>query len=405
MAAQCIMTVTEENADIVNLIEKNRFQGIVLDTTAHNSLRLVSIGILLNCLESGEPNVDLYFSIIQEALSADVSEIIAKAIKSAGLITQNEQDSMEEQDLKKSLDKNNTVLETQITHLSYLQLTLEILSMLFYESGEWEEENDMDMDPMDPMDMNQINRYAQQFLTLGLLKPLIGMLSLQVECEENQIIKPFSYEWDIVKIRICGALNNLFCCFDKETLPQTPEYFVTVWNDLIACNYESMVLDLKTDFMDNLWSLVRLMDISWISNSNPSVQFIQEIMQLFQSSTIGESPRLACIGVLGFLAQAQGNISLNLKIGAFLMSVLFESSCIQEKTQVLNELFDIYADASFDYNLPVFVEQGFLDKLLEFSHHYENQISSIKNNPLEYGRAEEAFMNLNEFIKYKRQEL
>ena len=81
---------------------------------------------------------------------------------------------------------------------------------------------------------------------------------------------------------------------------------------------------------------------------------------------------------------------------------------MEEKTQALNELFDIYADASFDYTMPVFVHHGFLMKLQHICDDFENQMSmmdTMESESESYSRAEEAFMNLKEFIKYKQQEL
>jgi len=90
--------------------------------------------------------------------------------------------------------------------------------------------------------------------------------------------------------------------------------------------------------------------------------------------------------------------------------------------EALNAIFDIYADTEYQYDSPVFVEMQFL-KHLEAAvpgvrtmvamtrialncHTDASQVKRIdrKKFPELRGRADEALMNLNRFIPYKKKE-
>ena len=317
VAAQCIMTVCEDNPDIIQGINKAQFEQIISDSKANNVLRLLAIGILFN-VGSREPNPS-YLKIIQDVLSMNVSEIILKAQKSASLMCEKDelpkQDiSKEEMELKKSLDKNYTVLDSQLSHLTHLQLALEILSMLFYDLNEGKDKNDMDTDSEDSI-MNEINPYAQEFLRMDLLKSMLDMLSIDIQIKDQENMTPFMEEFTILKMRICGALNNLFCCLVKEQENNSNvQVLILIWRQVMSCmSLKSMERELQCDFIEMVWSLVRIMGISWISLTEiPScMEFVDEIIQLFHSSSQNDLVRLSCIGVLGFFAQSQGMIPLN----------------------------------------------------------------------------------------------
>lgn len=74
--------------------------------------------------------------------------------------------------------------------------------------------------------------------------------------------------------------------------------------------------------------------------------------------------------------------------------------------EALNAIYDIYADAEFDYDLPVYVQGNFnqeLKGLVKMVKFLVRNIDRRKDKDLR-NRADEAAMNLVEFVKYKEKE-
>lgn len=78
--------------------------------------------------------------------------------------------------------------------------------------------------------------------------------------------------------------------------------------------------------------------------------------------------RVKSIGTLGVIARKQGAVDTNKVIGQFLLGVLQELppkgvTTPDSAIEALNAIYDIYADADFDYDEPVFIKGGFLSAL------------------------------------------
>lgn len=74
------------------------------------------------------------------------------------------------------------------------------------------------------------------------------------------------------------------------------------------------------------------------------------------------------------------------------------------KTEILNALFDIYADATFDYDTPVFIQGSYLSELKRALPLYKTSVNDMKKQTIEFERADETLLNLIEFISYKESE-
>lgn len=75
-------------------------------------------------------------------------------------------------------------------------------------------------------------------------------------------------------------------------------------------------------------------------------------------------------------------------------------------TEMLNAIFDVYGDYVYDYDLPVFVNGGYLSALKQVVPQFRNAAKHTdkrKNRDLRL-RADEALGNLNAFIRYKQTE-
>jgi hypothetical protein len=115
-----------------------------------------------------------------------------------------------------------------------------------------------------------------------------------------------------------------------------------------------------------------------------------------------------CIGVLGTLARSPAPIELNRDIGVFLLTVLSGPSDTPpaEIVEALNQLFDIYADRSYAFDEPVFWGNNFLQRLEEVQYKVKRMAKDIDKRyfPELRVRADEAVLNLDRFLAYKRKE-
>ncbi|CAO3653544.1 unnamed protein product [Mucor hiemalis] len=121
-----------------------------------------------------------------------------------------------------------------------------------------------------------------------------------------------------------------------------------------------------------------------------------------------ESMRIKIVGALGPIAIRQGDVFTNKNIGVFIMTLLNDKTTKPSVVvEALNFIYDVYSDAEFDYDSPVFVQGGFLNNLKQLFSSVRSMVKSIdrrKNFDLRM-RGDEALDNLNAFIKYKKNEL
>ncbi|CEP07957.1 hypothetical protein [Parasitella parasitica] len=118
-----------------------------------------------------------------------------------------------------------------------------------------------------------------------------------------------------------------------------------------------------------------------------------------------ETMSVKIVGCLGPIAMRLGDVETNKTIGMFIMKIL-ESKTTKASVMVeaLNFMFDVYSDCAFDYDFPVFVQGGFLNRMKQIVPRVSSMVKSIdrrKDFDLRM-RADEAYENLNAFIKYKR---
>jgi len=82
------------------------------------------------------------------------------------------------------------------------------------------------------------------------------------------------------------------------------------------------------------------------------------------------------------------------------------STTTDAATEILNAIFDVYGDCAFDYDLPVFVNGGYLSALKSVLPTYKNVVKATDKRKFRdlRLRADEALGNLNAFIRYKTDE-
>ncbi|KAG0208513.1 hypothetical protein BGX28_000567 [Mortierella sp. GBA30] len=150
-----------------------------------------------------------------------------------------------------------------------------------------------------------------------------------------------------------------------------------------------------------LWTLARGLDAMV-----PLTEFHIPALMGAYASTSSDSMRVKAIGCLGVIARRQGSIDTNKVIGEFLINLLKNNPSTEACVEALNAIYDIYADAEFDYDMPVYVQGNFnqeLKGMVKMVKFMVRNIDRRKDRDLR-NRADEAAMNLVEFVKYKEKE-
>lgn len=123
---------------------------------------------------------------------------------------------------------------------------------------------------------------------------------------------------------------------------------------------------------------------------------------------------LSAVGFLGSVAQVIGNTETTKEISEFLLaqSSFFlennnkEPRAMEIAMECLNLIYDIFGDAEFEYDLPVFVEGNYVERLTQMEPLVRacyKQIDKKRNVELKL-KAEEVWTNLGRFVEYKKSE-
>ncbi|KAK2675796.1 Armadillo-like helical [Fusarium oxysporum f. sp. vasinfectum] len=162
----------------------------------------------------------------------------------------------------------------------------------------------------------------------------------------------------------------------------------------LATHVTSLAWGPNTPFADEHCRFIALYQAT---KGSPAAQNLEDP---FQSLSV------KCIGVLGQLALDPAPIDRNHDIGTFLITLLasLPETPTADAVEALNQVFDIYADESYSYDKEVFWNNNFLKHLDETVPKVRTMIKSIDkraNSELRL-RADEAVLNLNRFLTYKR---
>ena len=113
-----------------------------------------------------------------------------------------------------------------------------------------------------------------------------------------------------------------------------------------------------------------------------------------------------CIGVLGQLALEPAPLGRNRDVGTFLITLLagLPATPPADAVEALNQVFDVYADEGYSYDKDVFWKDNFVKHLEEVLPKARAMVKTIDKRA--HGelrlRADEAVINLNRFLAYKR---
>lgn len=202
-----------------------------------------------------------------------------------------------------------------------------------------------------------------------------------------------------------SALNNLFWLFNK--IGFRIENSKEVFNKIL--NLKDVEIEDKINIFGILWALI---DDDIEIEENIIDEIITEFEKISNEVEIENELKdqylTRLVGFLGSLAKRQGNIQRNAKISKFLLNLLDSLPKISTilVIEILDIFYEIFCDGEFDYDLPVFVDGDYLNKLQELKPAIKTSIKLIdKNkNKILKERGDEVFNNLSRFIEYKKSE-
>ncbi|CAG8550386.1 25392_t:CDS:10 [Dentiscutata erythropus] len=419
-------------------------------------IKVLCCGILSNLysvvdlpISKSEPIMNLnnyLMPVLISCLALDINKAADEAIENVSEID-NAQCPETTKDLPKytiPIAENN--LNKINVQLMTLQLALEILSKIFLEcfskdgdddgwQDESQEDNDINvkedsimediiiMGVNQPDEQSKIHPILNNFATI-ILPKLFSLaypthLSFPEQLGPNVLPMPsvapeITSSLATVHLRAIECINNFLLVMvdnveDKWWFTQHREDAKQAWTLLFELGsqvtgkgigepgQESRVKILDA-LIGCLWTLARGLD----GNAPVTGDQIRSLICCYESG-VYDTMRVKTIGTLGMIARRQNAIDDNKLIGTFLFNILSllknDSTSPECVVEVLNSIYDVYADKDFDYDEPVFVQGGYLPLL-------ENTAKSIDkrtSRDLRF-RADEAHENLIAFIKYKRDE-
>ncbi|EEU40863.1 uncharacterized protein NECHADRAFT_103429 [Fusarium vanettenii 77-13-4] len=188
-----------------------------------------------------------------------------------------------------------------------------------------------------------------------------------------------------------------------------------LWTGVVAPILATDTADvgLATHVTGLAWAVARSL------RGRPSTPFADEhrrfiaLYQATKGSPAAQDPEdpfqalsVKCIGVLGQLALEPAPLGRNRDVGTFLITLLagLPATPAADAVEALNQVFDIYADEGYSYDKDVFWKDNFvkhLDEVLPKARAMVKTIDKRANGELRL-RADEAVLNLNRFLAYKR---
>ncbi|KAK9701950.1 hypothetical protein K7432_011483 [Basidiobolus ranarum] len=460
-AAQALNALTDDNKEAFKFFghhhEYISLLGKMVTTVPSEDriqLSILAAGVLINLrpmiADPTDDSTDIIKAIgplLISCLKYDIQGAAKEAVELADVIKTREQ-AQDFNQLSKDQSTEEERLATVDQRLTTLQFCLELLANLsaedIPEEEQWEDANGEgdDDDAMSdssivdiPADiiMEEHEEEAQAFqesdnsLFSAALPYLIPLgtptpISFPPQSPDEKFLSPTTTNaLSVLHLRALSCFNNFLITMsensNKSWFKQHQEDVDRCWNwlfEVANTTAGSGVIvgqgqDSRASVMEAvvgcLWTLSR--------GAEAAVPVTDaQIAALIQSyhSTVVDSMRVKCIGLLGVLAQRRpGFIESNKVIGSFMIGLIQDipKTSVEVVVEVLNAIYDIYADISYDYDRPVFVEGNFLNALKKSTGELRKIVKVVdrRKQKLLRQRADEAYLNLNAFIKYKESEL
>ncbi|EDO15596.1 hypothetical protein Kpol_483p15 [Vanderwaltozyma polyspora DSM 70294] len=224
--------------------------------------------------------------------------------------------------------------------------------------------------------------------------------------------------------RILIAWNNLLWLyitlgvdlFESEKSSTELVQFISGLTDIQASD-----LGIKMGRYSVIWALLKTVSLhedqlkylQFLQLSN-NLSFVNAVIEDYNNAAkIMDSEdhlelRQRCCDVLSAYATFQGQVSINQAIGKFFLSQLISPKTPQSLlVDISNMFFEIYCDGQFDYDEPVFVQEGFLKVLKEeVVPNLRKMFKLVDKNkePELKEKCNVCFNTLDSFIHYKASE-
>ncbi|KAI9736413.1 MAG: hypothetical protein M1818_006147 [Claussenomyces sp. TS43310] len=222
-----------------------------------------------------------------------------------------------------------------------------------------------------------------------------------------------------------SALNNIswtvssvdFSSGKSSIAKSWPPLAQRIWTEAVSPVLASNTADiaLASSITSLGWAVARSVQGSVALQADEHRKF----MALYQASKNLETPAsdsdddafqglgVKCLGVLGRLALTPAPLALNREVGIFLLTVLagLPATPAADAVEALNQVFDIYADREYDCD-KIYWDNDFqkhLEQVQPLARKMAKAIDKRKRPELRQ-RADEAVLNLDRFLKYKKGE-
>ncbi|RKU45065.1 hypothetical protein DL546_007181 [Coniochaeta pulveracea] len=237
-----------------------------------------------------------------------------------------------------------------------------------------------------------------------------------------------------VQSHALSALNNIawtISCFDFSDDENQGVYQTwapvakKIWSKVVGPILASDTADLKlaTSVTSLAWATSRSLGGSTPLNGDEHRRFmtlyqaakgLEEQERASGASEVGDQDPfqglgVKCIGVLGQLARDPAPVELNRDIGVFILTILsgLPVTPAADVVEALNQLFDIYSEESYACDKEVFWKDNFLKHLEEIRPKVKTMVKAIDKRQFSElrDRADEALLNLDRFLRYKRKNM
>ncbi|TPX37640.1 hypothetical protein SmJEL517_g00597 [Synchytrium microbalum] len=327
--------------------------------------------------------------------------------------------------------KAQTAIAILESHFLTVHYALEVLANALGDDVNqrgWEDVNG-DQDDVDPMDAaveeeedsqeSDSAAFITQIMTSTApsLFPLLAQLS-QIESSTTIIPASLAASVQGTRVRALSCLETLTMGVDKSWFAsQSSSDIATMWTWLIdianrttsntSNSAVAPVVDLEAleGAVGIMWAMSR--GISGLKMDIPYTnQQLDALIALCTTATNPPSLIIKSLHVLSLLVNRPDRIPENRQVGLLLLALIAGSPSTEVVFEALDAIFDVYSDASFDYDEPVFVGCDFLRRLKDSVQAVRVKIKGVdrKRDGTLYARGREALDNLVAFIQYKESE-
>lgn len=240
-------------------------------------------------------------------------------------------------------------------------------------------------------------------------------------------------KFDTAHKGVLQLTNKILVCFNnmawlmvtREPIPSVWfELSLKMWDVVVALSRQLETLETQKNCLNVFWAVAKAVGpaVGPLITTEMVDGLVAKCMAQDHSLHSFEFI-LAALGFLGTAAPRLSNVAVIKSISDFMLSLMdgFTSSEFVANAQIHSEqssnaieivvesldlFFDIFADAEYAYDLPIFVEGEYLGKLRKLEPQVKEMYKKIdkKKEPHVKATAEDAWQNLTRFIQYKESE-